>query len=380
MIIHVVKPGENLNSIAKLYNTTPEKIIYDNQLSDPNRLVIGQTIVIVTTNLELEDKRSVIINGYTYPHIKDEVLANAMPYLSNITPFSYGFNLDGSLIEPNDEKLIKTAIENNVAPLMLLTTINADGTFNSVKAGMMLKDEKAQDILIENIIKKMQEKNYTGIDVDIEYLTKDDRDNFTNFIRKLTEALHPLGYEVTVALAAKESEDEVGLIFEGHDYKALGEIADNLLLMTYEWGYTYGPPMAVAPINKVRGVLDYAITQIPHEKLLIGIPNYGYNWTLPFVEGNAAKSLNNVEAVDLARDTGAIIEFDEEAQTPFFTYYDLEGNKHIVWFEDARSIEAKLNLIEEYDIQGAAYWTIMSPFPQNWLVLDGLYNVEKLIY
>lgn len=377
MIIHVVKPGENLNSIAKLYGTTTEKIIRENELNEPNRLVIGQTIVI--TNGENEENREVIINGYTYPFIKEDVLFKALPYLSNITPFSYGFNLDGSLIDLNDQKLIDTAIENDVAPLMLLTTINEDGTFNSVKASMMLKDEKAQEVLIENIIKTLQEKNYTGIDVDIEYLSKDDRDNFTNFIKKLTEALHPLGYEVTVALAAKESEDEVGLLFEGHDYKALGQYADNLLLMTYEWGYTYGPPMAVAPIYRVIGVLDYAITQIPHEKLLIGIPNYGYDWTLPFVQGTAAKSLNNVAAVDLARDTGAIIEYDEDAQAPFFTYYDVNGNKHIVWFEDARSIEAKLKLIEKYDIQGAAYWTIMAKFPQNWLVLDSMYKVKKLI-
>lgn len=377
MIIHVVKPGENLHSIAKLYGTTVEKIIRENELNEPNRLVIGQTIVI--TNGENEENREVVINGYTYPYIKEDVLFKALPYLSNITPFSYGFNLDGSLIELNDQKLIDTAIENDVAPLMLLTTINEDGTFNSVKASMMLKDEKAQDVLVENIIKTLQEKNYVGIDVDIEYLSKEDRDNFTNFIKKLVEALHPLGYEVTVALAAKESEDEVGLLFEGHDYKALGQLADNLLLMTYEWGYTYGPPMAVAPIYRVRGVLDYAITQIPHEKLLIGIPNYGYDWTLPFVKGTAAKSLNNVAAVDLARDTGAIIEFDEDAQAPFFTYYDVNGNKHIVWFEDARSIEAKLKLIEEYDIQGAAYWTIMAKFPQNWLVLDSMYKVKKFL-
>lgn len=376
MIIHVVKPGENLHFIAKLYNTTPQKIIYDNRLSDPNRLVVGQTIVI--TNGDEEEKREVVINGYAYPHIKEDALYEALPYLSNITPFSYGFNLDGSLIELNDQELIETAIENDVAPLMLLTTINADGTFNSVKASMMLKDENAQNILIENIINTLQEKNYAGIDVDIEYLSKDDRDNFTNFIRKLTEALHPLGYEVTVALAAKESEDEEGLLFEGHDYRALGQYADNLLLMTYEWGYTYGPPMPVAPINRVRAVLDYAITQIPNEKLLIGIPNYGYDWTLPFVEGSAAKSINNVAAVDLARDVGAVIEFDEEAQTPFFKYYDVDGNEHIVWFEDARSIEAKLKLIEEYDIKGAAYWTIMSKFPQNWLVLDSMYDIQKM--
>ncbi len=376
MIIHVVKPGENLYSISRLYDTSPEKIISDNELNDPNRLVVGQTLVI--TNGDNQNKREVVINGYTYPGIRDEVLLNVLPNLSYITPFSYGFNPDGSLVELDDERIIDMAIQNNVAPLMLLTTMNADGTFSSDKASKVLSDEIARDALIDNIVKNLQSKNYSGLDVDLEYLSRDDRDNFTDFIKTLSEVLHPLGYELTVALAPKSSDEEVGLLYEGHDYEALGRYADNLLLMTYEWGYAYGPPMAVSPINKVRSVLDYAVTQIDSEKLLIGIPNYGYDWTLPYVEGSRAKALNNVAAIDLARDTGAVIEYDETAQAPFFTYYDVEGKEHIVWFEDARSIQAKLELIEEYNLLGAAYWTIMAPFPQNWLVLKNMYNIKKI--
>lgn len=376
MVIHVVKSGENLYSISKIYNTTPEKIIKDNELKEPNRLVIGQTLVI--TNGTNQNDRQIVVNGYTYPNINEGTLYKTLPNLTYITPFSYGFNSDGSLVELDDDKIRNIAINNNVGPLMLLTTLGPDGTFSSDKASKMLKDEYIQNILIDNIVKTLQEKNYYGLDVDFEYLSKDDRDNFTEFIRKLSETLHPLGYILAVALAPKASEAEVGLLYEGHDYKALGQYADELLLMTYEWGYAYGPPMAVAPLNKVKAVVEYAITQIDNNKLLIGIPNYGYDWTLPFVKGSQAKSISNVGAVDLARDVGAIIEFDETAHAPFFTYYDVDGKEHIVWFEDARSIEAKLNLVDEYDLLGVAYWTIMTYFPQNWLVLDGLYEVEKV--
>lgn len=376
MVIHVVKSGENLYSISKIYNTTPEKIIKDNELKEPNRLVIGQTLVI--TNGTNQNDRKIVVNGYTYPNINEGTLYKTLPNLTYITPFSYGFNPDGSLVELDDDKVRNIAISNNVGPLMLLTTLGPDGTFSSDKASKMLKDENIQNILIDNIVKTLQEKNYYGLDVDFEYLSKDDRDNFTNFIRKLSDTLHPLGYILAVALAPKASEAEVGLLYEGHDYKALGQYADELLLMTYEWGYAFGPPMAVAPLNKVKAVIEYAITQIDNDKLLIGIPNYGYDWTLPFVKGSQAKSVSNIGAVDLARDVGAVIEFDETAQAPFFTYYDVEGKEHIVWFEDARSIEAKLNLVDEYDLLGVAYWTIMTYFPQNWLVLDGLYEVKKV--
>lgn len=137
--------------------------------------------------------------------------------------------------------------------------------------------------------------------------------------------------------------------------------------------------MAVAPINKVRQVLDYAVTEIPPEKIFMGIPNYGYNWALPYVRGESrATSISNVNAVLLALQYGAEIKYDETAQAPYFTYFDQLGTEHIVWFEDARSIQAKLNLIKEYGFYGAGYWNIMNFFPQNWIVLENNFTVEKI--
>ena len=101
--------------------------------------------------------------------------------------------------------------------------------------------------------------------------------------------------------------------------------------------------MAVAPLNKVQEVLNYAVTQIDRNKIFMGIPNYGYNWTLPFVQGTSqAQSLSNVQAVELAGDVGAYIQYDPVAQAPHFNYFDNQWREHEVWFEDARSIRAKL--------------------------------------
>lgn len=140
------------------------------------------------------------------------------------------------------------------------------------------------------------------------------------------------------------------------------------------------PPMAVAPINKVREVLDYAVTQIDRNKIFMGIPNYGYNWTLPYIQGTSkAKSISNVDAVNLAFEVGAEIQYDNISQAPFFEYTDDENNKHVVWFEDARSIYAKAMLPNEYNFLGISYWNIMKYFPQNWLVVNSLYNIAKVL-
>ena len=150
-----------------------------------------------------------------------------------------------------------------------------------------------------------------------------------------------------------------------------------MLLMTYEWGYTYGPPMAVAPIHQVRRVVEYALTQIPSEKINLGIPNYGYDWPLPYVRGvTKATTINNVQAVRIAIAQGAVIQFDELSQSPFFTYIS-EGTEHEVWFEDVRSLQEKFNLIKEYSLRGCGYWQIMQWFRANWLLLRNNFYILK---
>ena len=137
--------------------------------------------------------------------------------------------------------------------------------------------------------------------------------------------------------------------------------------------------MAVAPINSVKKVLDYAITEIPPEKIFMGIPNYGYDWPLPFVRGlTKASSISNVGAVDLAREKGVEIKFDEEAMAPYFYYFGEDGAEHVVWFEDARSIYTKLMTAYDYGFIGISYWNIMKFFPQNWLVLSQLFDIYKI--
>lgn len=134
--------------------------------------------------------------------------------------------------------------------------------------------------------------------------------------------------------------------------------------------------MAVAPINKVREVVEYALTKIPSEKIHLGIPNYGYDWTLPFVKGTSkATTIGNIEAVQIAITHGAPIQFDEIAQSPYFTYL-LEGLEHEVWFEDVRSLSAKFALVKEYQLRGMSYWQIMQLFRANWLLLDDTFEIR----
>lgn len=374
---HTVARGESLYSIARNYNASVTALQGLNpQITNPANLQIGQTVIVPQAAPKLG---TILVNGYAFPNIRNEVLQSTLPYLSYLSIFSYQVREDGSLKTIPDALLTEAARNANVAPMMVITNIEEGASFSSELAHTILNSEAIQDTLLDNVVAVLQEKNYSGLDVDFEYVYPEDRENYVNFMKKITDRLHPLGYTVTVALAPKTRADQPGLLYEAHDYAALGALVDHVILMTYEWGYTYGPPMAVSPLPEMRRVLDYAVTAIPSYKILMGMPNYGYDWTLPFVQGSAARSLSNTAAVEQARNVGAHIQFDSRSQTPFYYYYSSDGRRHVVWFDDARSIQAKLKLVDDYSLGGVSYWTINSFFPQNWQVLSSMYDVQKVL-
>lgn len=378
MEIYVVKPGDTIDSIAAALGVSAERLIFDNQLIYPYELAVGQALYVDRGIRNAQ--RSVSVSGYAYPFISPWVLEQTLPYLSELPIFSYGFTAEGELLPPmygDDTWMIERALSFGTIPVLTLTPFGASGSFNNRLINSVVNNAAYRDNLIQNLLETMAEKGYEGVDIDFEYILASDRDAFTAFVWQVAETMRENGYHTSVALAPKTSSDQEGLLYEGKDYRALGEAADHVLLMTYEWGYTYGPPMAVAPLNQVRRVVEYALTQIPAEKIDLGIPNYGYDWPLPFERGvTKAATINNIQAVRIAVAHGAEIQFDMVAESPYFTYVE-DGTEHEVWFEDVRSLLAKFRLMEEYGLRGCGYWQIMQWFRANWLLLANQFFILK---
>ena len=375
-VVHTVRRGETLGNIAAHYGTTVVKLWQANpQLNGRDQIEAGQQLVISENGY----KGVLAVNGYAYPSIDRTVLRRTLPYLTYLSVFSFGVGSDGGLNTIDDNGLPQLARTYGVVPLMVLTTLAPDGTFSGERAHALLNDEAAQQRLVADLRETMRARGYGGVDVDFEYLPPEDAERYAAFIRMLRETLAPEGYIVLVALAPKTSEAQRGLLYEAHRYPVLGAAADLALVMTYEWGYTYSAPMAVAPLDKVRRVLEYAVSVIPPRKIMMGVPNYGYDWTLPYVEGQSrARSLSNLQAVEQAIDRGAYIRYNQTAQTPFYNYWK-DNAEHEVWFEDARSVQAKLALAHELALAGVSVWNIMRWFPQLWLTLQSEYAIKKLL-
>jgi len=425
MVIYVVRSGDSIFNIAERYGTMADNIILANKLKNPDELVVGQTIIIpidtytvkqgetinsiakklntsfrqltVTNNLDAREslqvgqvltvpmplKEAIVVNAYvdtyiTQPPELDEIAEETTPYLTYLSPFSYTISKDGLLIAPNLYNLQEIAKQNNTQLILVITNIDENG-FNAELGKMLLTDETVQNRILAQAVQIANEEGFSVVQFDLEFLPPETKEDYNKFLLKARDILHKNDLLLSTALAPKIRADQVGQWYEAHDYKAHGELADFVVLMTYEWGYTYGLPLPISPYAPVRDVLEYALTVIPPEKILLGQNLYGYNWREPYKKnGEAANSLSPNEAIELAGENNRSILYDEIARAPYFYYVDKDGRQHTVWFEDARSIQAKFNLIRQYNLLGISYWRLGYDFPQNFLMLDKQFDIIKL--
>ena len=427
MQIHVVQSGQSLYGIANAYGISMEEITEANQLSAPAKLVVGQAMVIpivgmyywvrsgdtlygiarrfgisVNTLAEVNQvsldqplrvglrlyippkpKRNAEINAYIEPRGETvsqslrKAAREAAPNLTYLAPFSFQVQRNGSLNAPPLDNLAAIATQNRVTMMMVVTNLE-NAQFSSELGRIILNDQAVQNRLLDNIISEAKRLNFRDIHFDFEFLRPEDREAYNTFLRKAAARIHQEGFLLSTALAPKTSAAQTGAWYTAHDYKVHGQVADFVIIMTYEWGYSGGPPMPVSPIGPVRRVLEYAMTEMPASKIMMGQNLYGYDWTLPYVAGGAyARALSPQAAIDLARNRNVAIEYDTKDQAPHFNYTDDAGKAHKVWFEDARSIQAKFNLIKELGLRGISYWKLGLPFPQNWLLIQDNFNVVK---
>jgi spore germination protein len=423
--IHVVQPGQTLWAIARAYGVMPREIILSNQLQNQDRLVPGQAIVVpivgqyhrvqpgesiwqiarrygipaerlmevnrlvdarlVAPGLRLYippgPRPTVETNAYIEPRgVEPEraAVAGVAGDLTYVSMFDYPVNRDGTVEPLNDQYARQGARARTAAPVMVITNVQQD-QFSRELGEAILASDAVQNKLLDTVLDLMRGHGFRVLNIDFEFLRPEDREPYNRFLRKAAGRVREAGFLLSTALAPKVSSEQTGGWYEAHDYAAHGEIADFSVIMTYEWGWSGGPPRAVAPLNEVEKVIRYAVSQMPAGKILMGIPLYGYDWTLPYVRGGPyAKVVSPQDALELAIRFGASIQYDDPSESPFFRYWDGEGKEHEVWFEDARSIQAKFDLVKQYDLRGVSYWKLPLVFPQNWLLLEDNFEVKKL--
>ena len=232
-----VREGDTLFSVSQRFEIPILALLRRNpQLGGDPALTPGQELVL---SFESAGTRRLELSGYAYPFADERTLAQILPYATYLAPFTYGAG--APLVSLDDGRLLQLARQYGVRPLLHLSTLTESGSFSTERATALLGDPDAQERLADAVVETMTRQGYEGVDVDFEFLGKENAAAYAAFVALLRERVNALGYEVTVALAPKTSDTQRGVLYEGHDYAALGEAADAVLLMTYEWGYTYQP-------------------------------------------------------------------------------------------------------------------------------------------
>ena len=375
---HLVRPGESLWLISRRYKVSTAEIIQINKIQDPNNIPVGLRL-----NLPQKPKMPIETNAYIDPRMtrarSAESIDKVGEHLTYLAIFTYAVNREGNLTPVEDQPSLNAAFKDRVLPLLVLTNFE-EGQFSTEIATAIFTNEALQDRVLNQALQIMEAKGYRGHDFDFEYLGAQNRLRYVRFLQKARQLLKPRGYYISAALAPKYRAEQRGVLYEGHDYKAVGQVVDFIFFMTYEWGWSGGKPMAVSPLPQMRNVMKYAVSVVPKEKIMLGMPLYGYDWTLPYVPGGKfAKSISPQRALELALRYGVSINYDQTSQAPWFRYTDEQGKQHEVWFEDARSMQAKFDLVKELGIRGLYYWVLGNDFPQNWLLIEDNFVVRKLM-
>lgn len=374
-----VAPGDTLYAIARRFNTTVSALVAANRIVNPNLIYPGQVLTIPVTE---PPKPEVTVNGYLFPVSRTTAtslfsrLADALTYVSLFT-----LQVDGAggLRAPGDfAPAVTEARARGVAPLLTIANFSPTaGTFTTELAHAILADPDVRDRTLDSLFAFLEGKGYVGVNADFENLAPADRLLYNDFLRVLTDRLHAAGLLSTVAMAPKPADLPDQAWVGAFDYAAIGQIVDWTNIMTYEWGWVGGPPMAIAPANHVRAALTYAVSQIPREKILQGIPLYGYDWTLPWNPQNLAVHRTHQEALRIAVARGANIEYDATAAAPVLRYTDEAGVAHELWFEDVRSLVALFALTREFGLQGLSFWHLLEDWPSAWAVVRETFTVRK---
>lgn len=428
MVIHVVQAGETIDSISEYYNISADRLILENGIINPDNLAVGQTIVIVwpetvytvqtgdtlgsiaekhgvspmellrnnpylsdraflyagetiVINYQTDRSRTIAASGYTFSYIDKSVLRKTLPFLSYLTIFNYRANSEGEVTSiADDTEVIQMAKAYGVAPMMFISSITEEGAIHREVTYDILNNPSAQDRLISNNLQTMKAKGYYGINIYLEDIVSYNINSLVEYVKKASAIFHSEGYRVLITTTPKLNLDGPDVNFEKLDYSLFYEYVDGIVFASYDWARFYGFPSSIYPVNVLRKLLDYAVSIVPSEKLFLGITTLGYDWTIPYVPGaTGATAIANDNAIQIAAEGGIPIQFDEAAQSPYFYYMNIDGSVHLVWFNDARSFNARAGLAAEYDLQGLSFWTIMRFETQMWFIINAQYYIEKVL-
>ncbi|AZO93235.1 glycosyl hydrolase family 18 protein [Halocella sp. SP3-1] len=233
-------------------------------------------------------------------------------------------------------------------------------------SNIIIEDDNSTREMLADLIPFLNKYGFQGININMEGVKYSNKEPFTEFIKKVTSKLHEHNIKIGLSIPAKVENNKDSTWSGAYDYHILGEIVDSIIIMAYDYHWPGGPPGPIAPLNWIQDVIDYAIIEIPIEKIFLALGLYGYDWTID--SDKRASGLIYSQVMNIASKYKLQIDWDQESSSPYFLYKE-NNEAHEVWFENKVSIARKLKLIQEYQLAGVAFWRPGQEDPGIWQLI-----------
>lgn len=284
----------------------------------------------------------------------------------------------GEFTDQDIRTLVAIAHRNNVKIMPVIHNLlyRPGGTTlakNVVK--VLVSNEQNRNAFALNVLRLLQRYNFDGVNIDIEDVFIEDSANLSLLYAEIARVLRPRGYFFSASIPSRVSDAPFNPFSDPFNYAAIGNAVDEFVVMLYnEHGWPGSGPGPVVSIGWMERVLRYTISKMPKEKVVGAVSVFGFDFNL--TTGRNTYVTYDM-AINLARRYNREVVFDEETQTPMFAYTDAQGNNHEVWFEDARSIYAKIELTWELGIKGIALWRLGMEDDSMWTMLKNQVVVSR---
>jgi spore germination protein len=324
-------------------------------------------------------EKRVVMGFYTDPEgptpgSKDSMMKN-INQLDEVAFFWYTFDQSGKVVTSGKKDLsIKEAAQKNGAKAYALIHNLKGGLFDANLAHSVLANPQTRSTFVNNLVQLTLNEKWDGISIDIEKTPPGDRNNFSALLDELHKGLKAKDKVLNVSIPAKFIDYPSDLWSGAYDYADIGKNSDQVVLMTYDehgLGTTQGPIASHAWVNKV---ISYAVTKIPKEKIVMGLPVYSFDWgsnkpTMP-------DYLSYAQSMDRAKKHGVNVGYDEEHKVPTYSY-TANGVRHEVYFENKESLTPKMEYAKEHKLHGVAVWRLGMEDPAIWDSLIKTYGTNK---
>ncbi|MGB8455557.1 MAG: LysM peptidoglycan-binding domain-containing protein [Anaerocolumna sp.] len=374
---YIVKYGDTLESIANTFGVTKIELLRNNpQLSDTNSLTAGTELVISYDNKE----KQIYVNGFANTFINIKILKKTLPFLTYITILNYKILDDGGLTDIPDEDIIKVSREYGVAPIMFISAFDVYGVENHETIHNLLNNMEIKVNLIQSTLNLLKRKDYYGLYLGFQHILKDDLHLYTDFVKAITDSMNQEGYEVFVSLIPSTFDfTTINSNIEPY-FSEIGQAANYVTLLTYQWMSSTISQFSETGTYFLDKYVSYAVTQIPPEKIYLGLDRIAYDWAYPYTEEKASGNfISDSGALNLANQYNATIYLEEASQAPYYYYTDLAGLEHFIWYKDARTVNSIVNLIYKHDLKGIAIWNVMYYFSPTFIVINAQYDIVSVL-